>query len=235
MIDIMNFRKNRTQTGDTRLDIRDAGYVVIDTELTGLDEKKDSIVSIGAVKMKGGIIELGNTFYRLIHPETKLTAESVVIHEITPSDVSEKPSVDIVLSEFLDFCGSDIIVGFCVSIDMEFLGRDTRRFFGYPMKNHVLDILPVYEWVRKKEAVKRGDGMNLPQRYRVYDIAKYYGIDVSSTHNAIIDAYITAQIFQRFIPVLIGAGIQNVGDLMKLSGRLKGGERQTLSRGLYNF
>src|ERR1700690_3323657 len=99
MIDIMNFKKNRMPNYDSTQDIRDAAYVVVDTELTGLNEKKDSIVSIGAVKMTGGKIGLGNTFYRLIHPETTLTAESVVIHEITPSDVSEKPSVDIVLSE----------------------------------------------------------------------------------------------------------------------------------------
>ena len=49
-------------------------YVVVDTELTGLDEKKDSIVSIGAVRMTGGRIELGDMFYRLVSPRTQLTA-----------------------------------------------------------------------------------------------------------------------------------------------------------------
>ena len=45
-----------------------SGIVVVDTELTGLDEKKDSIVSIGAVRMTGGRIELGDMFYRLVSP-----------------------------------------------------------------------------------------------------------------------------------------------------------------------
>jgi len=32
--------------------ILDASYVVIDTELTGLNERKDTIVSIGAIKIR---------------------------------------------------------------------------------------------------------------------------------------------------------------------------------------
>jgi DNA polymerase-3 subunit epsilon len=220
---------------DQDSDIRAASYVVIDTELTGLDENRDSIVSIGAVKMNGGSIEMGQTFYKLIKPETALTAQSVVIHEIMPSEVSEKPPVDMVLSGFLDFCGTAVLVGFCVSIDMSFLVREAKRFLGTAIRNQVLDILPLYEWIHFRENRRTQQAANLPRQFSLYDIAKGYGIDVNSTHNALVDAYITAQIFQRFIPLFIEAGITTVGDLMKLSGRLKGGERGTISRGLCNF
>lgn len=235
MIDFLNIRKNRAMQQDPDVNIGDAAYVVIDTELTGLNENKDSIVSIGAVKMIGGSIELGQSFYKLINPETALTAQSVVIHEITPSDVSEKPHVSSVLSGFLEFCRTDIMVGFCVSIDMSFLTRAAKRFMGTSIRNQVLDIFPLYEWIRNRENRKKQQGVSLPHQYSLYDIAKFYDIDISSTHNALVDAYITAQIFQRFIPYFIEAGITSVGDLMKLSGRLKGGERQTVSRGIYNF
>ena len=122
--------------------IEEARYLVIDTELTGLNGRKDSIVSIGAVRMKGGRIDLSDTFYRMINPETSLTAESVIIHEIMPSDVLLKPDISSVLREFLDYCGSDILVGFCVSIDMEFLNREAKRLFGAPMGNRIIDIYP---------------------------------------------------------------------------------------------
>lgn len=235
MLDIFNFNRDKAAHQDQARDIREAAFVVLDTELTGLNEQKDSIVSIGAVKMVGGSIELGQSFYKLINPETALTAQSVIIHEIMPSDVLEKPPVSAVLSDFLDFCKTDIMVGFCVSIDMSFLVREAKRCLGVAIRNQVLDIFPLYEWIHARENRSRQQKVTLPRQYSLYDMAKRYDIDVTSSHNALVDAYITAQIFQRFIPAFIEAGITSVGDLMKLAARLKGGERQTISQGVYNF
>jgi DNA polymerase-3 subunit epsilon len=70
----------------------------MDTELTGLNERRDSIISIGAVRMTGAKIELGNSFHQLIKPESKFKPDSVVVHGITPSDVLEKPNIDAILT-----------------------------------------------------------------------------------------------------------------------------------------
>ncbi len=222
-MDFRNLRKKRTQDPVMKCNIQEARFVVLDSELTGLDEKKDSIVSIGAVRMRGGRIELGDSFYRLINPETSLTAASVVIHEIMPSEVSEKPSIETVLAEFLKYCGDAVLVGFCISIDMDFLSRETRRLFGSCISNPAIDIRPLYEWARQKEE-QRGSSAALPRQYRLYDVARHFDIQVSSAHNAMVDAYLTAQIFQRLIPILVEAGITSIGDLTKLSDRLKGGD-----------
>src|SRR5574340_131025 len=205
--------------------LENAGYVVVDTELTGLNEKKDSIVSIGAVKMSGGRIDLSDAFYRLMNPETRLTAESIIIHEITPDEVIEKPDIRTVLSEFLSFCGNDIIVGFCVNIDMEFFNREAKRILGHKIQNPVIDIFPLFEWVRSTRGARGEMEINMPLHYKLYDIAKHYGIEVNGAHNAMIDAFITAQIFQRFIPMLLEAGLRSVGDVLRLSNKLKGGDR----------
>ena len=101
------FNRKRKPAIDEALLVRDARFVVMDTELTGLDEKKDSIVSIGAVRMTGGTIALGNPFYRLASPRTELKADSVCIHEIMPSDCVEQPGIEAVLDEFLDYIGND--------------------------------------------------------------------------------------------------------------------------------
>jgi DNA polymerase-3 subunit epsilon len=233
--DLLRLRRGGRPEEDKGRDIRDAGFVVIDTELTGLDKKKDSIISIGAVRMKGGRIDLSGHFYRLVNPETDITAESVVIHEIVPSEVSEKPAIGHVLGEFLDFCGKDIIIGYCVDLDMEFLNRDAKRLFGATIRNGVLDVLPVFEWMRNREAWREGGGMDLPAECRLYDIAKHFGIAVNGAHNAIIDAFITAQVFQRVIPVLVASGISTAGDLMRFVKSLKGGDRRNFAGGMSNF
>jgi len=92
--DIINFSFFQKSRGaDAPELIENASYVVLDTELTGLNPKKDSVVSIGAVRMAGSKIDLGQTFYRLVKPDTEFTPSSVIVHEITPSDVRQKPGI----------------------------------------------------------------------------------------------------------------------------------------------
>jgi DNA polymerase-3 subunit epsilon len=219
---------------DETLPIGEMRYVVIDTELTGLDAKRDSIVSIAAVRMVGGRIDLEDTFYRLVHPETELTAESVIIHGITPSEVVKKPGIEKALSEFLQFCGNDVVVGHCVSIDLSFINREMKRILGYSMKNPAVDTSAMYEWIRKKFSSRR----TFPYAFTdsgLYDIAQFFGIPVNGAHNAVMDAFITAQVFQRFIPMLIDGGIRSIGELLSVGNPSKGGDRSGASREMFSL
>jgi DNA polymerase-3 subunit epsilon len=219
---------------DEKAPLGSAPYVVIDTELTGLDEKKDSIVSLGAVRMKDGGIDLGDTFYRLVSPRTELTAQSVVIHEITPSEVAAEPGIADVLGAFLDFCGNAVLVGHFVAIDLDFLNRELKRAGRQKIANPVIDTFSIYEWLRKRN--KTGNcPATLFSGYRLYEIVKYFGIAVNGAHNALMDAFITAQLLQRFFPLLIEAGGKDVGDLLLIGTPFKGGDRFGLLGEFGNF
>jgi DNA polymerase-3 subunit epsilon len=209
-------------------------YVVIDTELTGLDDKKDSIVSIGALRMYGGNILLGNEFYRLVNPRTGLTPQSVVIHEITPSDVSSSPAVDVVLRELVAFCTDAVLVGHFISIDLSFINRELRRMESEKLGVHAIDTYSIYEWLRKRHRERECFATPL-EGYRLHDIARCFKIPVSNAHNAIMDAFTTAQLFQRFIPLLIEAGARDIGDLLRIGIPFKGGDRFGLSGEFSNF
>lgn len=233
MLTSLNFGKRKKSSVDERLSINEMRYTVIDTELTGLDERKDSIVSIAAIKMVGGRIDFEDIFNRLVQPESELSAESVIIHGITPSEVVRKPGIETVLSEFIRFCSDDIIIGHCVSIDLSFINREMKRISGYPMNNQALDTSAMYEWLRK-----RMPSQPFPSSFSdsgLYEIAKYFGIAVNGAHNAVMDAFITAQVFQRFIPMFVGAGVKNIGDLLSLGNPSKGGDLSRLSREMYSM
>jgi DNA polymerase-3 subunit epsilon len=219
---------------DIKTPINDVRYVAVDTELTGLDENKDSIVSIGAVRMTGGRIDLGETFYRLVSPRTELTAASVVIHEIMPSEVVASPGIEPVLAEFLEFCGTDVLVGHFISIDLAFLNREMKRLHGHEIPNAVIDTFSIYEWLRKRQ--KSRDCFATPLAgYRLYDIVKCFGIPVNGAHNAIMDAYTTAQLFQRFLPLLTESGARDIGDLLNIGIPFEGGDRFRQSGEISNF
>jgi len=206
---------------ESRTPIKQIRYVAIDTELTGLDEKKDDIVSLGAVKMTGGTIHPGKTFYRLVKPSQELKAEIVAIHEITPSEVRGKPDISTALLEFFDFCGQDVLVGHFVNIDLWFLDRDSKRLSGNAVTNPVIDTISVYTWLRKRLPV--AECFSLPEGgISLYDIARSFGIPLKGAHNALQDAFTTAQLLQRFLPLLGAAGVIEIGDLLTIGTPFEG-------------
>jgi DNA polymerase-3 subunit epsilon len=234
MLDFFKSKKQTPLIVDKNIPFTDIQYLVIDTELTGLNEKKDSIISIGAVRMVGTRIELTNSFHQLVKPETEFRPKSVVVHGITPSDVLEKPNIDSILSEFLQFCDNDIIVGHCVSIDLSFINREMKRIFGNTIQNPVIDTYNVYEWL-KKRVPTRTCFSSSPQDSSLYEIAKCFSIAVRGAHNALVDAFITAQLLQRFMPVLIDIGVTRIGDLLEIGHPLEGGDRYKISSEISNF
>jgi len=200
--------------------LRAANYVVVDTELTGLDERRDSIVSIGAVRMSGGRIDLGGAFYAMMEPETALTRDSVVIHGITPSEVSGRPGIGDTMSGFMDYIGQDIIVGHFVGIDMEFINKEAARTVGHKLTNPAVDTYSICRWL-----ARHNGGRALPDSHDLYDIAMGMGIPVRGAHNSMMDAFITAQVFQMLMPRLAEAGIEDLGELVELGDPFKGGDR----------
>lgn len=197
------------------LSIEEASYTVIDTELTGLDLKRDSIISIGAIKMSGSSIDLGRSFYRIVRA-ANLKPESIIIHGITPSDLADRPPIEDVVPQFLDFCGDDIIVGHFISLDMHFLKREIKRVCRTLFQNPCIDTNVIYGWISEntgsfsRHYEGKGNGKDL------FTIARGYGIPVSEGHNALSDAFITAQIFQRFLRILPGLGVRRVKELLRI-------------------
>ena len=208
-------RPGRAQGELFRLPVDEACYVAIDTELTGLDRKKDSIISLGAIRMEGGRIDIGKTFYRVVKPETDFSSESVVVHGITPSEVAQQPSIDGVMEEFLTFCKGCVVVGHFLSLDLTFLNRELKRLSHGAFGNPVVDTYRIHDWVGHQGGdFSRHFGENGDKD--LFSLARKYGIQVTEAHNALMDAFATAQLFQRFLSLLPGLGVKTVKDLVKI-------------------
>lgn len=212
---------------DAKQSLDDVSYVFIDTELTGFNERTDSIVSIGAVKMAEGRIELGNTFYSLVKPKSKskMNGKSILIHTITPTEVSTEKDIPAVLSEFLTFCGQEVLIGHCVSIDLGFINKVMKQTLGFPLANPILDTFTLYNWLWEKWSSEPEFSLH-PQRVDLYEIAKAFAIPFTGAHNAEMDAFITAQVFQHFLPWLKRSGIDNLEQLLRIGNPFKGGEQR---------
>lgn len=201
---------------DTAVPIEKGRYLVVDTELTGFDRKRDSIVSIGALKMDGKSIAMSDSFYQVVSPGTELTAQSVVVHGIMPSETEAKPLIDKVLQEFLEYARGYVLVGHYVSLDLSFLGREVKRVCRKTLKTPAVDTMTIYEWIKDQTSGSQSHHGGAGDDRDLFSLAKKYRIPVSGAHNALMDSFVTAQLFQRFLCSLPELGVRTVKDLLKI-------------------
>jgi DNA polymerase-3 subunit epsilon len=190
-------------------------FTVLDTELTGLDERRDDIVSLGALHMQGGRIELGHAFQELVNPKAVLDGRTVVIHGITPSQLEAMPPIEGILAAFMEYTSGTVLVGHCLALDLAFLNRDARRLKITPLRNVAIDTLALYGWLRQRAAEHPAFSLDLPG-LSLFDLAAAFEIPVEQAHTALGDAFVTAQLFQRFLPFLSHAGVRDLASLRRV-------------------
>ncbi|MCX2727614.1 3'-5' exonuclease [Thermomicrobium sp. 4228-Ro] len=191
-------------------------YTVLDAEMTGLDPAYDELLALGAVRMVGPRIVLGETFYRLIRPEREHWGQSVVIHGIRPVDVAAAPPIHEVLPEFVRFCAGTILVGHGVEVDRRFLeGAASRLGLSWP-KTLWIDTGRVARWLTTHHGALPEAGADRG-RFCLEDLLAAYEIEPPARHHALADAYVTALVWQRQLTELFAEGIHTLRDL-RLAG-----------------
>ncbi|HEY5997681.1 MAG TPA: 3'-5' exonuclease [bacterium] len=176
-----------------------ARYVVIDTELTGLDERRDSIVSLGGIRVVEGRIDLADRYYEVARPAAELTPTSIVLHNITPEETNGRPEIGGLLQGFLDFCGRDVVVGHFVEIDLQFLAKELARAHLPPLANRAVDTWPLYDWLAGRPPLDGGAGLPRLHDPRLHELAQALDVPPAREHHALTDAFVTAQVFQRLL------------------------------------
>ena len=211
--------RGRPQTPDARVAPTapaSARFTVIDSELTGLDPRRDSIVSLGGLRMTDGRIVLAGRFYEEVQPTSALTATSIVLHVITPEDVRGRPGIGGVLHDFSAFCAADILVGHFVEIDLEFLRAAYARAGLPPIANPALDTWPLYDWLSSRTPEDGGPGLPRLRDPRLPALALALGVPNRGSHNALGDAFVTAQVFQRLLRRLERWGVTTTDELLRI-------------------
>jgi DNA polymerase III subunit epsilon len=202
---------------DLKQPIAKTDFVVFDTETTGLHVKKgDRILSISAVRLKSGRIDLSDSFHEMVNPDRDIPPGTAVIHEILPRMVNGRPRIDEVLPRFIGYIGSAILVAHHEWLDMSFLNWAMEHLYGFPPQNIVLDtaVLDQILTFRRTPAPDRGA---LTLNSRLDRVAQRYQVPMEAQHSSYWDAVATAQIFQKMIKEVQRQGILSLKDLLKLA------------------
>ena len=193
-----NFLKNwnRKKLTDKRFDFlfdesTPNEYVCLDCETSGLNPKKDEILSIGAVHIKENKILMRKTFNIFLKPSKNINPESIKIHHIRPIDLENGINPQEGIYQLLEFIGSRPIVGYYIKFDVAIISRYTKEFLGIKLPNETIEVSSMYYKIRKKSA----DYEFIDLRFDT--ILKNLNIPSLGKHDALNDAIMTSMMFLK--------------------------------------
>lgn len=192
-------------------------FVVLDTELTGLEVKKDEIVSIGAVRIREMRIDIKDSFYFCVCPSKEVPKQSTLIHRITPSQASKAPPLEEGLLALLDYCGNSLIIGHNINLDMKIINRALEERFGGRLYNLCIDTMRLARVYQDRQWVGSLECCNTEISYNLKKLSQEYNLPLFEEHNALTDALQTAYLFLFLIHKMQDATSWNLKDLCRVA------------------
>jgi DNA polymerase-3 subunit epsilon len=176
---------------------REASYSVLDVETSGLNARRDVILSIGLVEIDDGRIRMDHSWYTLVRPpeQFQVSAESIRVHGLLVRDVQQAPPATEVLPELVRRLAGRVLVVHFASIDIDFLSRALRSSFGIKLRGPAIDTVRLAGALNQRNQVINSNHVHEQVTMKLSSLAKQAGLPVHSQHNALSDALTTAQLF----------------------------------------
>ncbi len=164
--------------------------VSIDCETTGLNPRKDDIVTIAAIKIRGARILTSERFQATLRPEARMRPDAIKIHRLREADVAEGRAMRDVIPDFLRFIGGRPLVGYYLDFDVTMLNKHVRRFLGVELPNQRIETSALY-YERKYGDAPPGTQVDLSFASLLDDLK----LPILDQHDAYSDALMTAMIY----------------------------------------
>ena len=189
------------QDGDDDPPIADIRFVALDSETTGLDPRKDRLVTIGAVGVRGGEIRLDDTFEALLKVAHNTSA--VTVHGVTRDEGRDGLDEPVALEGLLAYLGDAVIVGHHVLHDVETLDAGYERHFGLRLRNAVVDTMDLALHLERDGAFPGKESFS---SFSLDALCAAFGVVPHDRHTAAGDAFLTARVFQRLYRLALRGG-----------------------------
>ena len=164
-------------------------YVVLDLETSGMNTYYDDIIEVGALRVRNGLIT--ERFQKLIKPRNRISSFITSLTGITNSMLKSAGEPGEVLPLFIDFIGSDIVVGHNVNFDINFVYDNAEKLFNRYFDNSFVDTLRLARRL-------------LPElkHHRLFDLTEHFNIEVEESHRALADCMSTLSVFKALSEVV---------------------------------
>jgi DNA polymerase-3 subunit epsilon len=196
------------RTWDDRAPIDRVRFVALDSETTGLDPRKDRLITIGAVGVYDSEIVLNDSFEAMLKMEYNTSA--VTVHGITRDESLDGLDEPAALEQFLGYLRDGVIVGHHIGHDVQTLNAAYMRHFGFSLRNRSLDTMDLTLHLERDGAFGDRDRI---QNFSLDGLCGLFGVVPHDRHTAAGDAFITAQVFLRLLRLAAKRGRTMLGRL----------------------
>ncbi|MDR7071527.1 exonuclease domain-containing protein [Fictibacillus barbaricus] len=189
--------------------LNELNVVVFDLETTGFfPDQGDEIISIGAVKVKGGKIQHDETFYSLARCKQVLSAEIKELTGIQDEEIAEAPELSKVLVDFYAFVKGDVLVAHHASHEKKFLQHANWKLFRKKFIHRIVDTSFLYKIAEPQIEL-----------VRLEDFCDHCDIQVVERHHALGDAKMTAELWSIYIKKIQDQGLKCLHDVYERLAR----------------
>ena len=175
-----------------------ATLVSLDIETTGLDEDRDSIIEIAAVRFNGKRRE--DEFNTLVNPGKHIPDFITGLTGIDDAMVRQAPRLRDILPELTAFVGDAPIIGHNVKFDAGFLRK--AGVFEYQQTIDTLELASVL--------------LPTASRYNLGALGKQLGIPLPATHRALDDALVTHACYLRLLEIATELPLETLEEIADL-------------------
>lgn len=183
----------------------DRTYVVADVETTGLNPRRDKLIEIAAVRIRGGRVI--DEYTTLVNPSMPIPEKIVGITGITDEMVWEAPPPEQAIAGFAEFLAGDVCVAHNASFDSAFLWAAAREA-GVALPQSYVDTLALARAL-----------LPSARNHKLNTLCKELGIPLKVHHRAIHDTRATAELFVKLLDRAREGGAKTLEDLNLLFGR----------------
>lgn len=170
-------------------DYREADFLALDLETSGLNPARDEIISIGYVPLRRGRVRLREARHRLVRIRGGV-AQSAALHGLTDDRLAEGRALGAVLAEVLEALAGRVLLVHHAPLDVGFLHAACGHHYGVGLSARVVDTLAL----AARRARRRQD--DLPEgALRLHALRRRYGLPRYPAHDALTDALATAELF----------------------------------------
>ena len=174
-------------------------WVALDCETTGLDVRRDQIISIGAVRIVGNRLLTSQRLELLVRPERALEVASMRVHRLRERDVAQGLPPAQAMRALLEFIGSRPLVGYYLAFDVAMINREIWPMLGVGLPQPKIEVSALYYDFKNRQlpAHARDAAMDLRFATIMADLA----LPPREAHDALNDAVMAGLAFLKLSSV----------------------------------